>query len=349
MDRRTLLKAAAVVVPAAAAIPLLTASPALATPRRGRTLATGLDIPWGIDFLSDGSALVNERDRARMLRVFPDGSREVVGTVPGVAPDGEGGLLGLALSPSFATDQRVYITYSTETDNRIAWIKYDGTSLVGDPQPIVTGIPRASNHNGGGLWFTEFGNLFATTGDAGQRERAQNKNSLGGKILRLKPDGTGHPDNPFVGRAGDDRIYSYGHRNVEGITKGADGRIWASELGENTWDELNQILPGRNYGWPRVEGSDGAGGYRNPLAQWHTDAASPSAVALRRGRAWIGALRGQCLWAVELSGPNKGRRTRYFHNTFGRIRMVKRAPDDTLWIGTSNGGNNDKIVQITFV
>jgi glucose/arabinose dehydrogenase len=143
-------------------------------------------------------------------------------------------------------------------------------------------------------------------------------------------------------------VFTLGHRNPEGITMGDDGKLWSSELGENTWDELNRIVAGRNYGWPRVEGGDGAGGTRDPLVRWHPVDCSPSGVATLYGRAWVGALRGECLWSVDIQGRGLRRKTRYFHGTFGRIRMVKRAPDRSLWITTSNGGGQDKVVRITF-
>lgn len=347
MDRRTLLKAAAV-VPAAAALPLLTAGPASATPRRGATIASGLDIPWGLDFLPSGIALVTERDNHRVLRVSPTGGYDVVGTVPGVVPGGEGGLLGLAVSPRYATDKRIYLYYCAESENRVAWATYDDTDGLGAINDIVTGIPRGQIHNGGGLYISPYMNIFVTCGDTGETTNGQNKDSLGGKILKIRPDGSAHPDNPFVGKAGDDRIFTYGHRNPQGIDQAASTQIWASELGQNTWDELNKISSGRNYGWPRAEGSDGPGGYTDPVVQWHTDVCSPSGLAIRHGIAWIGALRGQSLWSVDIYTTGYRTKRRYFNGTFGRVRNVKVAPDDSLWITTSNGGGADKIVQITF-
>jgi glucose/arabinose dehydrogenase len=349
MDRRTLLKAAAL-TPVAAALPLATGalSPAAAAPRRGATLASGLNFPWGLGFLPDGSALVTERNSGRVLHVSPTGGFDVVGTVPGVVHQSEDGCLGLAVSPTYATDKRVYIYYSTAQDNRVAWFTYDGGTL-GAPHPILTGIPHHETHNGGGLWFTDYPSLYVTCGDTRNSALAQNKSSLAGKILRVKPDGTAQTGNPFIGKTGDDRIFSFGHRNPEGITIGDDKRVWSSELGENTWDELNRIRVGRNYGWPKSEGADGAGGFTDPIAQFHPDVCSPSGCATLFSRVWIGALRGQSLWSVDIFSPGVGTKVRYFHNTFGRIRNVKRAPDNkSLWITTSNGGDSDKVVHITF-
>jgi glucose/arabinose dehydrogenase len=338
MERRTLLKAG-LVVPA---VSVVAASPAEARPRLSRTLASGLSYPWGIDFLPDGSGLVSERNSGRVLRVRPGGGASVVGTVPGAYNDGgEGGLMGVAVSPTFSRDRWVYFYSTTTRDNRIVRMRFVDGALSGAPQPILTGIPSGSTHNGGGLWFTRHPSLFATTGDTRDSALAQDRNSLAGKVLRMRPDGSPQRGNPFG-----NRVYSYGHRNVEGITVGDDGRIWAAELGENTWDELNRILPGRNYGWPRVEGTDGAGGYRDPLVQWHTDVCSPSGVATLKGRAWVGALRGESLWSVDISGRGVRTKHRWFEGTFGRIRNVKRAPDRSLWITTSNGGGGDKVLRI---
>lgn len=338
MERRTLLKTG-LAVPA---VSVLAASPAEAAPRLSRTLASGLTYPWGIDFLPDGSGLVSERNSGRVLRVRPAGGAHVVGTVPGVYNDGgEGGLMGVAVSPTFSRDRWVYFFSTTRRDNRIVRMRFVDGALAGAPQPVLTGIPSGSTHNGGGLWFTRHPTLFATTGDTRNSALAQDRNSLAGKVLRMTPTGAPERGNPFG-----TRVFSYGHRNVEGITVGDDGRIWAAELGENTWDELNRILPGRNYGWPRVEGSDGAGGFRDPLVQWHTDVCSPSGVATLNGRAWVGALRGESLYSVDISGPGLRTRRRYFEGTFGRIRNVKRAPDRSLWITTSNGGGSDRVLRI---
>lgn len=342
MERRTLLKAG-LVVPAVASATTLVGSPADARPRVSGTLATGLNFPWGMDFLPDGSALVTERNSGRVLRVRKSGGFSVVGTVPGVYNDGgEGGLMGIAISRSFARDRWVYVSYTTTSDNRVARLRMTDAGL-GAPQVILGGIPSGHTHNGGGLLFTRYGSLFVTTGDTRDGSLAQNRGSLAGKILRLKPDGTAQRGNPFG-----TRVFTLGHRNPQGITMGDDGRLWASELGENTWDELNRIVAGHNYGWPRVEGGDGAGGTRDPLVRWHPVDCSPSGIATLYGRAWIGALRGQSLWSVDIKGKGLRKKVRYFHGTFGRIRMVKRAPDNSLWITTSNGGGRDKVVRIKF-
>ena len=342
MHRRTLLKAGLVAPAAPLVTGALTASPAAAAPRVTGTLATGLSFPWGMDFLPDGRGLVTERNSGRILLVRPDGGYRVAGVVPGVFNNGgEGGLMGLALSPDFATDRFVYAFLTTRSDNRVVKMRYRNGSL-GGPRVVLAGIPRATTHNGGGLWFTDYPSLYVTCGDTRRPALAQDKRSRGGKILRLKPDGTAQRGNPFGSR-----VYSYGHRNPQGIAKDSAGNLWSTELGENTWDELNRIIPGRNYGWPRQEGKDGRGGYTDPVAQWSPADCSPSGLALAGGRAWIGALRGQALWSVDIAGVGRSTKRRYLHRAHGRIRMVKRAPDGALWIGTSNGGGADKILRVT--
>ncbi len=193
-----------------------TAAPAVAVPAaahlgRPTVLARHLAVPWAIAFLPDGDALVTERDSARLLRVTPGGQVAVVGTVPGVAPYGEGGLLGVAVSPSFRQDRLVYLYLSTGTDNRIVRFHYSG-GRIGPLQAVLTGIPRAAIHNGGRLAFGPDGMLWASTGEHGQPMLAQDPNSLGGKILRMTPAGRPAPGNPFG-----TLVWSYGHRNVEGL------------------------------------------------------------------------------------------------------------------------------------
>jgi aldose sugar dehydrogenase len=327
---------------------------AAATPsaRVTGTVASGLTTPWGIAFLPDGSALVGERDTARVLLVRP-GSQHLVGTVPGVVSNGqsggEGGLLGLAVSPSYATDHRVYAYTSTATDNRIVRMTYSGGRL-GRPDPILTGIPHGLHHNGGRLAFGPDGMLYASTGEGGVPSRSQDKGSLGGKILRMTADGRAAPGNPFPGSV----VWSYGHRNVEGLAFDAAGRLWATEFGEKAWDELNLILPGRNYGWPATQGRTDHPGYTSPKAQWHTDDAGPSGIAVIGSVAWIGALTGHRLWRVPLDGPDAGTPKAFLVDTFGRLRTAVAAPDGSLWLTTSNTdgrgspkSGDDRILRLT--
>ncbi|KAA1423680.1 PQQ-dependent sugar dehydrogenase [Mumia zhuanghuii] len=310
------------------------------------TVAEGLTVPWGIAFLADGSALVTERDTARVLAVGTGGVR-TVGEVPGVDTDsGEGGLMGIVTTP----DERTVIAcFTSAEDNRIVAMSFDGRRL-GRPRVLLDGIPRAMNHNGGRLVIGPDGLLYASTGDAGVRERAQDVDSVAGKILRMTLDGKAARGNPF-----DNRVWSYGHRNVEGLAFDSDGRLWASEFGDQSTDELNLIERGGNYGWPQTEGPTEARGIIGPKAWWSTDDASPAGVGIAYGTAYVAALRGQCVWAVPLAGDAARRpRRRLADEDLGRIRNVVPAPDGTLWVTTSNTdgrgdprGGDDKILQVT--
>jgi glucose/arabinose dehydrogenase len=305
-----------------------------------QVLLTGLDTPWGLAFLPDGTALLSERDSARILHVRPtdDGrsaTSEEVARVPGVDPRGEGGLLGLAVSPAYASDHLVYAYLSAADENRIVRFPL-GSDRV---ETVLDGIPRASIHNGGRLAFGPDGMLYATTGDAGDRLRAPDRASPSGKILRLRPDGTIPPDNPFAGSP----VWSYGHRNVEGLAWDSAGRMFASEFGQNRVDEVNRIERGRDYGWPAMEGDEPTGEGTPaadavpPLLTWPTSEASPSGAAIRDGFLYVAGLRGERLWRLTLgadggvSGP-----TPLLDGAFGRLRTVAVAPDGALWIATSN-------------
>lgn len=302
----------------------------LGTPR---DLVTGLSVPWAIAFLPGGDALVTERDTARLLRVTPAGKVSEVGKVPGVSPAGEGGLLGVAVSPSYARDHWVFLYYSTASENRVVRFPYRGGSGVTGVRTLVTGIPRGPIHNGGRLAFGPDHLLYASTGETGRGDLAQDRSSLGGKILRMTPDGKPAPGNPFG-----TLVYTYGHRNVQGMAWDPRGRMFASEFGQDRFDEINRIEPGRDYGWPVVEGFGGdRGRYTSPLLTWTTDEASPSGLAYDAGSLWAAALGGRRLWQVPVSGSGSvGRPVAHFEARYGRLRAVVRAPDGSLWVSTSN-------------
>ena len=353
MDRRTFLRAGAAAAGSVAlgAGSVAGAPGALAAARVSRTLAANLAVPWGVAFLPSGNALVGERDSGDVFVVRRRGGRRRVGSITvnsQLSREGEGGLLGFALHPDFGTNRLLYAYLSTADDNRIVRMRFaDGR--LSRRQVVLAGIPMNIHHNGGGLAFGPDGLLYASTGDGEVGARAQNPSSLGGKVLRLTPDGEVPAGNPF-----DNHTWSLGHRNVEGITFDPRGGLWASEFGEKEADELNRIVPGGNYGWPNREGGDGAGGYHDPLAQWSpTSTCSPAGLAVAAGKAWLGALRGQCLWSVKLRGPDSGVKRRHFAGRFGRIRQVAKSPDGSLWITTSNrdgrgvpGAADDRVIRI---
>lgn len=300
-----------------------------------RSIAQGLRTPWAIAFLPGGDALVSERDTARLLRVTPTGAVSVVGVVPGVVRRSQGGLLGLAVSPRFSADRHVYAFISAEQDNRIVRFRYDeGTSagIVG-VETVLTGIPVADDANGGRLKFGPDGMLYATTGYNFRREFAQDPDSLGGKILRMTPDGRPAPGNPFPGSV----VWTLGHRNVQGIAWDPYGRAYATEFGASTFDELNRIRRGRNYGWPYVEGASTVPLFTDPELTWRPAEAAPSGIAFADGSLWVAALRGVRLWQIPLGANGRpGAPVPHFVGTHGRIRDVVVAPDGALWLLTSN-------------
>ena len=300
-----------------------------------RVLVTGLDVPWGIAFLPDGNALVTERDSARLLRVGADGTVTPVGVVAGVAAAGEGGLLGIAVSPAFASDRSVFVAYTSATDNRVVRLRAaaDGTIDGTAQQVVVSGIAKAGIHNGSGLAFGPDGFLYVGTGDAGRRGPAQDPADLGGKILRVTPDGEPAPGNPYG-----TPVYSLGHRNVQGLAFAADGRLYAAEFGQNRFDEVNLITAGGNYGWPEAEGVAGRPGFTDPLVTWPTGDASPSGLAAGGGALWAAGLRGERLWRVPVAGPGTlGAPEALLTGEYGRLRAVAPTPDGAaLWVTTSN-------------
>jgi aldose sugar dehydrogenase len=302
-----------------------------ATPEPAGVLAQDLAAPWGVAFLPDGAALVSLRNETTVVEVRPDGRVREVGAVAAAEPQGEGGLLGLAVSPDFAQDRLVYAYLTAEADNRVVRMPYDGQRL-GSAEVVLDGIPKASVHNGGRIAFGPDGFLYVGTGDAGVEESAQDRSSLGGKILRVTPDGAPAPGNPFEGSP----IWSLGHRNVQGLAWDADGRMWASEFGQNRFDELNRIQAGGNYGWPAVEGQGGGEGFLDPVAVWPTDEASPSGIAVAGQAVYMAALRGARLWQVPIPGGDAGDPRDFFSGEYGRLRTVATAPDGSLWVLTNN-------------
>ncbi|MBB3043558.1 PQQ-dependent sugar dehydrogenase [Nocardioides soli] len=304
------------------------------------TIATDLATPWGIAFLPNGDAVVTERDSTRVLLLeAPSYDVRTIGSIAGAVGlgdlGGEAGLLGVAVSPSFDRDRMLFFYFSTDHDNRIVKAPLRGGRL-GTPRVILDGIPQGHIHDGGRLAFGPDGYLYASTGETGQPELAQDKDTTAGKILRITVDGKPAPDNPFPNSP----IWSYGHRNVQGLAFDSDGRLWASEFGDNRYDELNLIKPGHNYGWPMVEGQagdqGGGEGLTDPQVVWDTDQASPSGLAYLDGHLWLAALRGERLWRVDVDGGRASHPTDFFVGSYGRLRTVVAAPDGNLWVTTSN-------------
>ena len=323
------------------------------TPRIAGTIATGLNVPWGIAFFKDGRALVGQRDRGTISiidpKAAPDERIRELGTVPGVfAESGASrGLLGIVLDPS---DETVaYAFYTMAAEQRIARIALKDDAL-GEIEPILTGIPTGKGHYGGRLVFGPDGFLYASVGDNQKvPSPAQDRESLAGKILRITKDGQPAPGNPF-----DTAVWSWGHRNVEGLAFDGAERLWASEFGDKSADELNLIKKGGNYGWPVVEGKSDDRRYVAPKATWPVAECSPAGLAITRSTAFMAALRGERLWTIPLKGTDVGTPKAYFTGELGRLRTVAVAPDGSLWLGTSNTDGNgrprtgdDRLVKVT--
>ncbi|WP_181871176.1 PQQ-dependent sugar dehydrogenase [Sphaerisporangium album] len=298
---------------------------------RAEVSVTGLQVPWGLAFLPDGSALVSERNTGRILQVRPGQTPTPVATISGVSASGESGLMGIAVSPSYAQDGWVYAYFtSTAGDNRLVRLQLSAPQT----QTVVfSGVPSNTFHDGGRIAFGPDGMLYVATGDAGTSSNAQSLSSPAGKILRMTPTGGVPSDNPFAGS----RVWSYGHRNVQGLAWDSQGRMYAAELGQNTWDEVNQIVAGANYGWPTCEGTCNNPSFRNPIVTWTTAEASPSGLAWANNTLFVAALRGQRLWTVPLSGSGTpGTPVAEFQSAYGRLRAVTVGPDGWLWVTTSN-------------
>ncbi|MGB4325078.1 MAG: PQQ-dependent sugar dehydrogenase [Candidatus Nanopelagicales bacterium] len=306
-----------------------------AAPRVDRTgvIAKDLTSPWGLTFFSNGKAWVSERDTALIKEIDPSKPAgknvRTVGKIPGVASQGEGGLLGIALNNARS---ELYIYYTARTDNRVARIPINGGSL-GKPRVIVSGIPKNTYHDGGRILVNRDGTLFIATGDAGEPDRSQNRQSLAGKILHVDRNGKA------VGKS---RVFSLGHRNVQGLALDSRGQLWASEFGSSEADELNLIIRGKNYGWPICEGACDNPKFENPKAQWSpTSLASPSGIAIVDDTAYVASLRGRVLWQVPLANvdsadPIARKPVAVKLGNFGRLRTVEQAPDGSLWLISSN-------------
>jgi glucose/arabinose dehydrogenase len=336
-------------------LPSPSAAPAKGSVKVVSTLTDGLRSPWGLAALPDGDLLVSSRDEGTVTRVdVESGKKTTIGSVPGSSPAGEGGLLGIAVSPTFGSDHLVYAYFTTESDNRIARMLYDekkpAGQQLGAPDTVLRGIPKGTIHNGGRIAFGPDKMLYAGTGETGDTGLAQDRASLGGKILRMTPDGRpvhGNPDANSV-------VYSLGHRNVQGLAWDSEKRLWASEFGQNTWDELNLIEPGKNYGWPDVEGKAGKTGYVDPVEQWRTDESSPSGIAYAEGSIWMAGLRGKRLWRIPLAGRESAADPQAFlEEKYGRLRTVLAAGGNKVWLVTSEtdkrgtpGPGDDRILSL---
>ncbi|WP_322408970.1 PQQ-dependent sugar dehydrogenase [Microbacterium invictum] len=296
-------------------------------------IAGGLTAPWSVAALPDGALAVSERDSGVIRVLGTDGTVRELGRVEAVVSGGESGLHGLAVLEEGGRTW-LYAYHGAPDDNRVVrgLVTSDGGDwALGEMETVFTGIPRANTHNGGRIAFGPDGLLYVATGDAQNVGAAQDPAELGGKILRLTAEGDPAPGNPF-GTA----VYSLGHRNVQGLAWTADGTMWASEFGQNTWDELNRIEAGGNYGWPDAEGRVGDARFVDPVAVWSTAEASPSGIAAVGETVFMTGLRGERLWAIDVSATAAAAAPVVVLDGYGRLRDVVADGNGGLWVLTNN-------------
>jgi len=321
-----------------------------------RQVGTDTDIPWGLVTLPDGSILYSRRDAHDLVRLDPaTGAMTAVGTVPGVSgTDGEGGLMGLALSPTFATDGWLYVMHTSAMDNRVVRFRLVGGRLdVASEQVLLSGILRNKFHDGGRLRFGPDGKLYVSTGDAQNGANAQDRAGLNGKVLRMGPDGRVPADNPFG-----TYVWSYGHRNPQGLAFDSSGRLWEQEFGDGIMDETNLVVKGGNYGWPACQGTVGTcgtPGFIAPEQTYPVAEGSCSGIAVVRDVLYVACERGARLYRASITGGSLTGLQTYLSGTYGRLRTVEPAPGGGLWLTTSNLGDEDstadnsdeKILQVS--
>lgn len=329
-----------------------TTPPGTPDPGTVRTILSGTDVPWGLALLPDGSALVTERETFTVHKLTESGQRTNLGKVPGAqTTGGEGGVLGIEVSPTFATDRYVFVYHTASSGNQLVRARLEGTTLTGWTT-LLSGVPKSRFHNGGRLRFSPDGRyLFISTGDAQNGANAQNLNNNAGKILRIHPDGSIPADNPFAGKA----IWSYGHRNVQGLDFDSKGRLWATEFGNSSQDEVNLIQKGGNFGWPACEGTSGScSGTVAPKKTWSTSSASPSGLTIINDHVFVATTVGQRVYRLRIdASANLVEQRTYFQGTYGRLRTVEVDRDGDIWLTTTTDKdgtpNNDRVLHVDIV
>ncbi len=325
-------------------------------PERITEVANNLEVPWEIVFLPASPAGGPNNDillteRTGSLKLISNGQTNTIAKISDVKPYGEGGLMGLAIHPKYQANNYIYLYYTysgsdNKTLNRVVRYKFENNSLS-DRKILIDNIPGAIYHNGGRLKFGPDGFLYITTGDSLNPSLAQDTNSLAGKILRSTDEGKVVSDNPF-----NNLVYSYGHRNPQGLAWDSNGRLWETEHGNNATDEVNIIVKGRNYGWPNITGSQTKSGMQSPFAQSGLETWAPAGAVFYNDSLYYGGLKGQALFQLKISNGN-AIITKHLLQEYGRIRDVVLGLDNLLYITTSNrdgrgnpNANDDRILKI---
>jgi len=339
--------------------PIVTSTPTGSSESAERlsVLAENLDTPWAIALLPEGGMLVTERKGTiRLISKENQLKDEPVATLSTVKEAGEGGLLGIALHPDFSMNKYVYLYYTysqngENTLNRVVRMTYDNDTF-GKEEIVVNAIPGASNHNGGRIKFGPDGYLYIGTGDAQEPSSAQSKTTLAGKILRVTDRGLRVAENPF-----NNQVYSYGHRNVQGLAWSSDGSLWATEHGRSGvrsgLDELNLIEMGLNYGWPEIEGDEKLAGMMTAIFDSGSTTWAPSGAAFVENSLFFAGLRGSTLYEAVIEDGKVIEVKEYLSGELGRIREVVADESGLLYITTSNtdgrgipDNTDDKVIKI---
>lgn len=338
---------------------------------RVETVVGGLEVPWSIVWAPDGRMIFTERPGR--VRVFRNGKLQPqpLFVVPDVEPGGESGLMSVALHPQFSSNHWLYLSYAYKGDGqRVRVVRYrESDAGLSDRKVIIENIPAAQFHAGCRLRFGPDSKLYITTGDATERELAQQLDSLAGKTLRLNDDGTVPADNPFVGQANArPEIWTYGNRNGQGIDfQPGTNLCFETEHGPSGFDgpgggdEVNILEKGKNYGWPLIHHTQTRAGLESPLLEY-TPACAPASGMFYRGSAFpqfkgnffFGCLRGTRLIRVVLDGRRVVSQENLFSGKYGRIRDVAEGPDGNLYFSTSNrdgrgspASDDDRIIRLT--